>query len=127
VELLTPTRLYVKPALGALRAGGLTALAHVTGGGLTENLPRVLPEGLGAEIDLASWPLPPVFGWIMAEGGVAGAEMLRSFNCGIGMVAVVAADRAEALAALFAAEGETVHRIGRVTAGEGVAYRGALG
>ena len=126
-ELLTPTRLYVKPALAALRAGGLTALAHVTGGGLTENLPRVLPEGLGAEIDLASWPLPPVFGWIMAEGGVAGAEMLRSFNCGIGMVAVAAADRAEALAALFAAEGETVHRIGRVTAGEGVAYRGALG
>ena len=126
-ELLRPTRLYVKPAIAALRAGGLTALAHVTGGGLTENLPRVLPEGLGAEIDLASWPLPPVFGWIMAEGGVAGAEMLRSFNCGIGMVAVAAADRAEALAALFAAEGETVHRIGRVTAGEGVAYRGALG
>ncbi|WP_371060299.1 phosphoribosylformylglycinamidine cyclo-ligase [Rhodosalinus sp. 5P4] len=125
--LLTPTRLYVKPALAARRAGGVQALAHITGGGLTENLPRVLPEGLGAEIDLAAWALPPVFGWIMAEGGVDGAEMLRSFNCGIGMVAVVAPDRADALAALLRAEGETVHRIGRVTAGQGVGYRGALG
>ncbi len=125
--LLTPTRLYVKPALAARCAGGVRALAHITGGGLTENLPRVLPEGLGAEIDLAAWALPPVFGWIMTEGGVDGAEMLRSFNCGIGMVAVVAPDRADALAALLRAEGETVHRIGRVTAGQGVAYRGALG
>ncbi|WP_371037696.1 phosphoribosylformylglycinamidine cyclo-ligase [Rhodosalinus sp. FB01] len=125
--LLTPTRLYVKPALAARRAGGVRALAHITGGGLTENLPRVLPEGLGAEIDLAAWALPPVFGWIMTEGGVDGAEMLRSFNCGIGMVAVVAPDRADALAALLRAEGETVHRIGRVTAGQGVGYRGALG
>ena len=125
--LLVPTRLYVRPALAALRAGGLHALAHITGGGLTENLPRVLPEGMGARIDLGAWTPPPVFGWLRAAGGVAGDEMLKSFNCGIGMVAVVAPDRAEALAALLAAEGERVSVIGRVEAGRGVAYDGRLG
>jgi phosphoribosylformylglycinamidine cyclo-ligase len=96
--LLTPTRLYVAPVLDVLRAGGLHAAAHITGGGLTENLPRVLPEGLGAVIDLGAWSLPPVFRWLREEGGVAEAEMLKTFNCGVGMVLVVAPDRAEALA-----------------------------
>ena len=126
-ELLTPTRLYVRPALAALRAGGLHGLAHVTGGGLVENLPRVLPEGLGAEIDLSAWPLPPVFGWLAEAGGVAEAEMLRAFNCGIGMVAVVAADRAERLTSVLAEAGVSAIRIGHVVAGDGVHCAGRLG
>ncbi|RJL05593.1 phosphoribosylformylglycinamidine cyclo-ligase [Paracoccus siganidrum] len=124
--LLAPTRLYVKPALAAIRAGGVHALAHVTGGGITENLPRVLPEGLGARIDLSAWRLPPVFGWLARAGGIDQAEMLKTFNCGIGMILAVATDRAEALEALLADQGEIVHRIGQVTAGEGVRYSGTL-
>ncbi|MCZ4260314.1 phosphoribosylformylglycinamidine cyclo-ligase [Limimaricola sp. G21655-S1] len=124
--LLAPTRLYVKPVLAAIRAGGVHALAHITGGGLTENLPRVLPEGMGAEIDLDAWSLPPVFDWLMREGGLEQAEMLKTFNSGIGMVVVVSAERAEAIEALLAGEGETVHRLGRVEAGQGVAYTGKL-
>ena len=124
--LLVPTRLYVKPALAAIRAGGVHALAHITGGGITENLPRVLPKGLGAEIDLAAWPLPPVFGWLAQAGGIDQTEMLKTFNSGLGMILSVAADRAEALSAVLQAEGESVHRIGRVTAGEGVRYSGTL-
>lgn len=124
--LLRPTRLYVKPALQAIRAGGVHALAHITGGGLTENLPRVLPEGLGAEVTLDNWSLPPVFDWLMAQGGMAPAEMLKTFNCGIGLVLAVEAGRADALAALLGEAGETVIRLGRVAAGQGVAYRGAL-
>ncbi|WP_439139761.1 phosphoribosylformylglycinamidine cyclo-ligase [Roseicyclus sp.] len=124
--LLAPTRLYVKPALAAIRAGGVHGLAHITGGGLTENLPRVLPEGLGAEIDLGAWSLPPVFKWLAAEGGLAQAEMLKTFNAGIGMVLVVDAARADALEAELAAAGERVHRLGHVVPGAGVSYRGAL-
>lgn len=124
--LLAPTRLYVKPALAAIRAGGVHGLAHITGGGLTENLPRVLPEGLGATIDLGAWRLPPVFQWLASEGGLAEAEMLKTFNAGIGMVLVVAADRAEALEALLADAGEGVHRLGHVVPGAGVSYTGAL-
>lgn len=124
--LLTPTRLYVKPALAAVRAGGVHALAHITGGGLTENLPRVLPDDLGCDIELSSWTLPPVFGWLAQVGDIAEAEMLKTFNAGIGMVLVVAADRADALGAELAASGETVHRIGQVAAGAGVRYSGAL-
>mgnify|MGYP006272354471 CR=1 FL=1 len=124
--LLEPTRIYVRPCLAAIRAGGVHALAHITGGGLTENLPRVLPDGLGAEIDLAAWERPAVFGWAMRAGGVEAAEMLKSFNCGIGMVLAVAPERADALAALLEGEGETVRRIGRVVPGAGVAYRGSL-
>jgi phosphoribosylformylglycinamidine cyclo-ligase len=124
--LLAPTRLYVKPALAAVRAGGVHALAHITGGGLTENLPRVLPEGLGAEIDLGAWSLPPVFRWLAEEGGLEQAELLKTFNAGIGMVLAVAADRAEALEALLTEAGETVHRIGHVAPGAGVRYAGAL-
>jgi phosphoribosylformylglycinamidine cyclo-ligase len=124
--LLEPTRIYVRPALAALRAGGLHGLAHITGGGLTENLPRVLPDGLGAEIDLNAWELPAVFGWLRATAGIADSEMLKTFNCGIGLVAVVAAARADALAALLAEAGERVAVIGQVTAGNGVSYTGRL-
>ena len=124
--LLAPTRLYVKQALAAIRAGGVHGLAHITGGGLTENLPRVLPEGLGATIDLTAWDLPPVFRWMAGVAGFDEAELLKTFNSGIGMIAVVAADRAEALAALLTAQGETVYRLGHVTPGEGVTYTGAI-
>ena len=124
--LLAPTRLYVRPVLAAIRAGGVHAAAHITGGGITENLPRVLPDELGADIDLGAWPLPPVFRWMAEVGGTDQSEMLKTFNSGIGMILAVAADRADALADLLAAEGETVHRIGRVTAGQGVRYTGTL-
>lgn len=124
--LLVPTRLYVRPVLAAIRAGGLRGLAHITGGGLTENVPRVLPEGLGVRIDLDAMPLPPVFAWLRATGGIAADEMLRAFNCGIGMVLVVAPDRAADLAGLLAAAGERVVRLGAVEPGAGVRYTGAL-
>ncbi|KIC33881.1 phosphoribosylformylglycinamidine cyclo-ligase [Leisingera sp. ANG-S5] len=124
--LLTPTRLYVKQCLAAVRAGGVHALAHITGGGLTENLPRVLPEDLGADIDLNAWDLPPVFKWMAETGGIAEAEMLKTFNCGIGMILSVSADRADELAKVLEAEGETVARLGSVTAGAGMRYSGKL-
>jgi phosphoribosylformylglycinamidine cyclo-ligase len=124
--LLTPTRLYVRPALAAIRAGGVHGLAHVTGGGLTENPPRILPEGLACAIDLSAWTLPPVFCWLAETAGMAEPELLKTFNCGIGMVLAVAEDRAEALSALLTAEGETVARIGRVVEGQGVRYSGRL-
>ena len=116
----------MSPALAAIRAGGVRALAHITGGGLTENLPRVLPPSLGAAIDLSAWTLPPVFRWLREVGGVEEREMLRTFNCGIGMVIVVDPARADTLADLLGGSGETVHRIGRVDAGQGVRYAGAL-
>lgn len=125
-ELLAPTRLYVKQTLAAVRAGGVHGLAHITGGGLTENLPRVLPEGLGADIDLSAWELPAVFRWLAETAGMAESELLKTFNSGIGMIVVVAADRADAIAEVLTAEGETVTKIGTVTAGEGVRYSGKL-
>jgi phosphoribosylformylglycinamidine cyclo-ligase len=124
--LLKPTRLYVQPALAAIRAGGVRALAHITGGGLTENLPRVMPAGLRPAIDLDAWRLPVTFGWLRAQGAIDDVEMLRTFNCGIGMVLVVAPDRAEALAGLLHDSGERVIALGRVEAGDGVRYSGAL-
>lgn len=124
--LLTPTRLYVTQALAAVKAGGVHALAHITGGGLTENLPRVLPEGMGAEIDLAAWDLPAVFKWLAATGGMSEAELLKTFNCGIGMIVVVAADQADAVTTVLEDAGETVSRIGVVTGASGVAYTGTL-
>ena len=123
--LLEPTRLYVRPCLDAIREGGVRALAHVTGGGITDNLPRVLPKGLGATVDPAAWTRPPVFDWIADAGGVAEEEMRRTFNCGIGMILVVAPGRADELGALLEQAGETVHRIGHVTSGSGVRYDGA--
>ncbi|WP_122076214.1 phosphoribosylformylglycinamidine cyclo-ligase [Pseudophaeobacter sp. EL27] len=124
--LLTPTRLYVKQSLAAVRAGGVHALAHITGGGLTENLPRVLPEDLGADIDLEAWELPGVFKWMAEVGGIAEAEMLKTFNCGIGMILSVSADRADELVEILQDEGETVSRLGTVTAGAGMRYSGKL-
>ncbi len=124
--LLAPTKLYVRSGLAAYRAGGLHALAHITGGGLTENLPRALPDGLGADIDLGAWTLPPVLKWLVDQAGLSQTEMLKTFNCGIGMIAVVAAERADALQAVLEEHGETVHRIGSVIAGEGVRYNGTL-
>ncbi|WP_299789331.1 phosphoribosylformylglycinamidine cyclo-ligase [uncultured Marivita sp.] len=124
--LLTPTRLYVKQALAAVQAGGVHALAHITGGGLTENLPRVLPDGMGAQIDLSAWDLPPVFKWLAATGEMAEVELLKTFNCGIGMILVVDPDRADALATVLADAGEVVSRIGAVTGASGVAYTGTL-
>jgi phosphoribosylformylglycinamidine cyclo-ligase len=120
--LLAPTRLYVTSALQAIRSGGVHGLAHITGGGLTENLPRVLPEGLGASIDLGAWNLPPVFQWLARTGGMAEAELLKTFNAGIGMVLVVSETQADDLTAILTRAGESVHRIGTVTTGEGVHY-----
>ncbi len=125
--LLTPTRLYVKPALAAVRAGGVHGLAHITGGGLTENVPRVLPEGMVAKIDLGSWTLPPVFRWLAGKGGLGAAELLKTFNAGIGLVLIVAPERATEIAALLRGMGETVIPLGEVAEGTGgVVYSGTL-
>ena len=117
--LMAPTRIYVRSVLALHRAGLLRAAAHITGGGLPGNLPRVLPEGVLARIDTRRWPLPPVFAWLARAGGVAPEEMLRVFNCGIGMA--LAVDDAPAARALLEAEGETVFEIGRLEACEGEA------
>ena len=119
--LLAPTRIYVKPLLAAHRAGLVKAAAHITGGGLPGNLPRVLPAGVTAALDARAWNVPPVFGWLARAGNVAPNEMLRVFNCGVGMVVVVAPDKAEAAIALFAEHGETARRIGVLEAGSGAA------
>ena len=124
--LLTPTRLYVKPALAAVRAGGVHALAHITGGGLTENPPRVLPDGLACQIDLGTWALPGVFRWLAATANMSQPELLKTFNCGIGMMLVVAADRADDVATLLRDMGEDVVVMGRVVPGDGVFYHGVL-
>ena len=110
--LLTPTRIYVKSCLAAHAAGLVKALAHITGGGLDENLPRALPEGVQAVLDGGAWSPPPVFGWLAGLGGIADGEMTRTFNCGLGMIAVVAAEQAEAALAAFAAAGERAHVVG---------------
>ena len=112
--LLEPTRIYVRPALAAVRSGGIKALAHITGGGIVENVPRVLPKGAAVAVDTQRWPMPPVFDWLATAGGVAGHEMARTFNCGIGMVAVVAAADADRIAELLTAQGVPTHRIGSV-------------
>jgi len=113
--LLTPTRLYVRACRAAVKAGGVKAFAHITGGGLIENIPRVLPEGLAAEIDATLWPLPPVFRWLAETAPVERSEMARTFNCGIGMIAVTAPDTAAAVTSALAGAGERVLRIGRIT------------
>ncbi|MGC2856704.1 phosphoribosylformylglycinamidine cyclo-ligase [Novispirillum sp. DQ9] len=122
--LLTPTRIYVKSCLAAIRAGHVKALAHITGGGFWENIPRVLPESVAAELDVSALPLPPVFRWLAETGGVGAAEMARTFNCGVGMVVVVPAERAGDAVALFAQHGEDARVIGRlVERGEGEPVR----
>ncbi len=112
--LLTPTRIYVKSVLAALERPGIKALAHITGGGFPDNIPRVLPEGCAAAIDLGAIAVPPVFGWLARTGRVAEAEMLRTFNCGIGMVVVAAADKAADVTATLKASGEAPIRLGRL-------------
>jgi len=127
--LLTPTRLYVKPLLAALKHGdGVRALAHVTGGGFPDNLPRVLPDDLAVDLDLSAFAPPAVFGWLKREGGVEDAEMLRTFNCGFGMVVFAAAEAEAAVSAALAAEGLQPTLIGRLIprAGERVVTRGTV-
>jgi len=129
--LLEPTRIYVKSCLAALRATkAVKALAHITGGGFPDNIPRVLPQGLGVMLDLHRVPVPPIFRWLADVGQVAEAEMLRTFNCGVGMVAVVAPGEVDAAGNALVREGETVVPIGEVVAiardTARVAYRGHL-
>jgi phosphoribosylformylglycinamidine cyclo-ligase len=119
--LLTPTRIYVRSCLAAIRSGAVKALAHITGGGLVENLPRVLPAGTVARIDARTWQFPPVFGWLADKGRLGVDDVARTFNNGIGMVLVVDAGAADQVAALLADQGETVHTIGSIAAGHGPA------
>jgi phosphoribosylformylglycinamidine cyclo-ligase len=114
--LLAPTRIYVKPLLSAMKATRLKGLAHITGGGLVENVPRVLPDTVTAELRENAWPRQPIFDWLQRNGNVADAEMHRVFNCGIGMVAVVAPAQSKAVMALLQSEGEMVYRIGEIRA-----------
>jgi phosphoribosylformylglycinamidine cyclo-ligase len=128
--LLTPTRLYVKSCLRAIKeSGAIKGLAHITGGGFTDNIPRVLPKHLGVGIDLARLSVLPVFKWLAKEGGIAELELLRTFNCGIGMIAIVKADAVEQVSEIFAANGETVSLLGTVIPVSGehrVVYNGHL-
>jgi phosphoribosylformylglycinamidine cyclo-ligase len=114
--LLTPTRIYVKSSLAAIRAGGVHALAHITGGGLPENLPRVFPDGAAARIDAAKWKAPSVFGWLKRAGNIATPEMYRTFNCGIGMVLVVAPGSVDTVLAVLGEHGEAASVIGEMVA-----------
>ena len=125
--LLTPTRIYVKSALALIRNGDVKGFAHITGGGLTENAPRVVPDNLDIEIDLTRWTLPAVFQWLSRCGGVEEKEMLRTFNCGIGMIAIVPAAHATEAIKMLEAAGETAYAIGQLIEGKGeprVRYRG---
>lgn len=127
--LLEPTKIYVKPILAAIRqTGAIKALAHITGGGFTENIPRVLPDDLAASIDLGALNPPPIFGWLSSAGGVEPAEMLRTFNCGIGMVVVVSAEKADEVRNVFSQEGEVVTTLGTLMKRDkdAVSYQGVL-
>jgi phosphoribosylformylglycinamidine cyclo-ligase len=125
--LIAPTRIYVKSLLPLVRSDRIHALAHITGGGLLENIPRVLPEGLHAEIDADAWPQPRLMAFLQAQGNIEPEEMARTFNCGIGMAIVVAPDQEEAVVEALTDAGETVHRIGRVATGDrGCTVSGSL-
>jgi phosphoribosylformylglycinamidine cyclo-ligase len=128
--LLTPTRLYVKSCLAAIReSGAIKGLAHITGGGFTDNIPRVLPKHLGVGIDLPRLPVLPVFKWLAKQGDIAEIELLRTFNCGIGMIAIIKADAVEDVTSILTANGESVHLLGEVIAAKGehrVVYDGHL-
>lgn len=115
--LMAPTRIYVASLLPLVKAKRIKGLAHITGGGLLENIPRVLPDGAHARIDAGAWPQPRLMAFFQAQGAIEPGEMARTFNCGIGMVAIVAADEAEGVADDLTAAGETVHRIGTIEAG----------
>jgi len=117
--LLAPTNIYVKSTLAAIKAGLVKGLSHITGGGFLENIPRVMPNGLIAQIDSGTWELPGVFKWLQQEGNIETREMARTFNCGIGMVAIVSPDNSEAAQKILRAHGEDVIVIGEVTAGQG--------
>ena len=126
--LLEPTRIYVKSLLPLVRAGRIKGLAHITGGGILENIPRVLPDACHAIVDAGSWELPRIFAFLQAGGGIEPGELARTFNCGIGMVAIVAAADAEPVSKALAETGETAHRIGTIEAGErGCTVRGPAG
>ncbi|MEE2980312.1 MAG: phosphoribosylformylglycinamidine cyclo-ligase [Pseudomonadota bacterium] len=114
--LLAPTRIYVKACLAAHGEGLVKALAHITGGGLIENIPRVLPDDMAVDINAGAWPAPAVFGWLASAGGVDSLEMARTFNCGLGMVAVVSPEDVAAATAIFEDNGETVYTVGAVAA-----------
>ncbi|CAE6520213.1 unnamed protein product [Rhizoctonia solani] len=116
-SLLTPTKIYIKSLLPAIRASALKGLAHITGGGFVENIPRVLPKGTAARIDVSAYPYPPVFRWLSKQGGVEPLEMARTFNCGIGMVVVIAKEDVQRVKELV--DGD-VYEIGEITSGEGV-------
>jgi phosphoribosylformylglycinamidine cyclo-ligase len=120
--LLEPTRIYVKPLLALMAELEIKGMAHITGGGLTENIPRVLPDGTAVAIEVASWTLPPVFQWLQQAGHVSDLEMRRTFNCGIGMVVIVASGDAERAAGFLTARGETVYRLGEVVATDAVPH-----
>ena len=117
--LLTPTRIYVKSLLELLKTVPVHAMAHITGGGITENLPRVLPEGLQANIDLSSWQFPEIFQWLQQQGNVALEDMLVTFNCGIGMIVCIAAADEAATLQILQQQGETAFTIGEIVAGNG--------
>ncbi|WP_333583543.1 phosphoribosylformylglycinamidine cyclo-ligase [Rivihabitans pingtungensis] len=117
--IIAPTRIYVKPLLALMQQLPIKGMAHITGGGITENTPRVLPANTVAQIDAGSWELPKLFQWLQAQGNVDMQEMYRTFNCGIGMVVIVAAEHAEQAAAVLSAQGETVSRIGVIRARAG--------
>ncbi len=118
-QFLEPTRIYVKPLLALMRELPVKGLAHITGGGITGNVPRCLPQGTRAVIDAKSWPRPELFQWLQREGGVAEDEMHRVFNCGIGMAVIVAEEDAARATGFLEAAGETVYRIGRIEAHDG--------
>ena len=119
--LLTPTRIYVKSTLAAIKGGGIKAMAHITGGGLIENPPRVYPKSVAAEIDGSSWQMPPVFRWLKREGNIEASDMPRTFNCGLGMLVIVDPAKAAAVKASLQAAGETVFEVGRMVARHGEA------
>jgi phosphoribosylformylglycinamidine cyclo-ligase len=125
-HLLEPTKIYIRPAVAALETGKLKALAHITGGGLTENLPRALPDGLGAQIDLGSWARLPIFDWLISQAGLQQAEALKTFNCGIGMIAICAADDVDAITSALSSEGIEPVIMGKIENGSGVTYTGSL-
>ena len=117
--IIAPTRLYVKPILAALKQFTIKGMAHITGGGISENVPRILPENTVAAIDSQSWPLPKLFQWLQQAGNVETQEMYRTFNCGIGMVLVVNAEDADAIQKFLQQQGETIYQIGRIRTREG--------
>jgi len=130
--LLRPTQIYIKQVIGAIHANKLKALSHITGGGITDNVPRSLPDGVLAEIDLESWPLPPLFAWLEETGNLGDEELLRTFNCGIGMILITPKENAPLLKKSFSEAGETIYEIGVIRsaakpdAPPGIKYQGRL-